>query len=144
MGAPREAPDMKDVPLTLTGCVVAGESKDSFLLTNVTIDGTTAAPTNAFYRFDSSKDLKDRVGRRVEVRGKADLDDVDRGELRVKAEDGKATTEVTSERRTVKVEDAWFGSTGSMKLKADVPTYKFKVEQVKLLEGNCTNATSAR
>ena len=35
-------PDMDDVPLTLSGCVVAGESKDSYLLTNVVVDGTSA------------------------------------------------------------------------------------------------------
>jgi len=32
------------VPLTLTGCVVQGEAKDSFLLTNVVVDGTTMSP----------------------------------------------------------------------------------------------------
>ena len=37
-------PDMDDVPLTLSGCVVAGEAKDSYLLTNVVVDGTTLAP----------------------------------------------------------------------------------------------------
>jgi len=127
----------------LTGCVVAGEAKDSFLLTNVTIDGTTAAPINAFYRFNTTDGLKKHVGRRIEVKGKADLDDVDAGKLRVKAEDGKLTTEITSERRTVKVNEAWFGSVGSMKMKADVPTYKFEVEDVKRMERNCASASAA-
>ena len=141
-GAP---PDLDDVPLTITGCVVAGESKDSYLLTNITLEGTTAAPPNAFYRFNTTDGLKDHVGRRVEVRGKADLDDVDEGKLRVRTDDGKTTTEITSERRTVKVDgNVWFGSLGSMKLDANVPTYKFEVEDVKRLEGNCAQATSAR
>ena len=142
--APADPPDMADVPLTLTGCVVAGEAKDSFLLTNVTIDGTTAAPIDAFYRFNTTKGLKNHVGRRVEVKGKADLDDMDKGKIRVKAEDGKMMTEVTSERSTVKVEDRWFGSAGSMKMKADVPTYKFEVESVRRLEGNCASASAAQ
>ena len=143
--ASQKRPDMKDVPLTLSACVMAGESKDSYLLTNVVLDGTTAAPTGAFYRFNTTDGLKDHVGRRVEVKGKADLDDVDKGKVRVKVEDGKATTEVSSERRTVKVDqDVWFGSTGSMKLKADVPTYKFEVQSVKRLEGNCAGAGAAR
>ena len=137
-------PDMDDVPLTLSGCVVAGESKDSFLLTNVVIDGTTMAPPHAFYRFDTTKGLKDHVGRRVEVKGVADLDDVDKGKLRVKTEDGKVQTEVSSERRTVKVEGAWFGSMGSMKPQADVPTYKFEVKDIKRLEGNCSSAAAAQ
>ena len=54
------------------------------------------------------------------------------------------TTEVTSERRTVKVEDAWFGSMGAMKLDAEVATYKFEVDAVKPLEGNCASAAAAR
>src|SRR5262245_5159355 len=77
-------PDMHDVPLTLSGCVVAGEAKDSYLLTNVVIDGTTMAPPNAFYRFNTTKGLKGNVGRRVEVKGKADLDDVDKGKVKVR------------------------------------------------------------
>jgi hypothetical protein len=132
-------PDMDDVPLTLSGCVVAGEAKDSFLLTNVEVDGTTLAPTQAFYRFNSTKGLKDHVGRRVEVQGKADLTDVDKGQLRVRAEDGKVTTEVTSERRKIKVEDAWFGSIGSVKMDADIPTYKFEVDNVRRLNGDCSS-----
>jgi hypothetical protein len=133
-------PDMDDVPLTLSGCVVAGENKDSFLLTNVEIDGTTLAPAHAFYRFNTTKGLKENVGRRVEVKGKADLDDVDEGKVKVRTEDGKMTTEITSERRTIKVEDTWFGSLGSMRIDAAVPTYKFEVDNVRPLEGNCARA----
>ena len=137
-------PDMDDVPLTLAGCVVAGEAKDSYLLTNVVVDGTTLAPSHAFYRFNTTKGLKDYVGRRVEVRGKADLDDVDKGKVKVRTDDGKVTTQVTAERHTVKVEDAWFGSLGAMKLDAEVPSYKFNVDSVKPLEGNCASAAVAR
>jgi hypothetical protein len=137
------APDMDDVPLTLSGCVVAGEAKDSYLLTNVTIDGTTMAPPHAFYRLNKTKALKDHVGHRVEVRGKADLTDVDKGKVKVRTKDGKTTTEVTSERRTVKADDVWFGSMGAIKLDAEIATYKFNVDSVKPLEGNCTNASSA-
>ena len=46
--------------------------------------------------------------------------------------------------RTVKVDDhVWFGSLGAMKLDAEVATYKFDVDSVKPLEGNCANASSA-
>jgi hypothetical protein len=139
-------PDRDDVPLTLTGCVIAGEAKESYLLTNVTVEGTPMAPPHAFYRFNTTKGLKDHVGRRVEVKGRADLDDLDKGKLRVKVDDdGKATTEITSERRKVKVDqNVWFGSIGSLKLDADVATYKFEVEDVKRLAGNCMNADAAR
>jgi hypothetical protein len=137
-------PDMEDVPLTLSGCVVAGEAKGSYLLTNVVVDGTTFAPAEAFYRFNTSDGLKGYVGRRVEVKGKADLDDVDTGKVRVRADDGKVTTEVTSERRTVKAKEAWFGSDGAMKVDAKVATYKFTVDSVKPLAGNCASAATAR
>ena len=128
-----------DVELTLSGCVVAGEAKDSFLLTSVEVEGSPMAPAHAFYRFNTTKGLKDHIGRRVEVAGKADLNDVDKGKLRVRAEDGKVKTEITSERKKVKVEDVWFGSMGSMKIDADIPTYKFEVEKVKRLEGDCSH-----
>ena len=59
--------DTADVPLTLSGCVIAGEAKDSYLLTNVVIDGTSLAPANAFYRFNTTEGLKSHVGHRVEV-----------------------------------------------------------------------------
>jgi hypothetical protein len=36
-------PDMKDVPLILSGCVIAGEAKNSYLLTNVVVDGMDGA-----------------------------------------------------------------------------------------------------
>ncbi len=138
------APDTEDVPLTLSGCVVAGEEKDSFLLTNVEVDGTTLAPVHAFYRFNTTKGLKDHVGRRVEVTGKADLDDMDKGKLRVRTDDGNVTTEISSERRTVKVEGAYFGTLGAMKLDADVPTYKFEVDKISPLAGNCASSGAAR
>jgi hypothetical protein len=137
-------PDMEDVPLTLSGCVIAGEAKDSYLLTNVVVEGTTFAPAQAFYRFNTSDGLKGYVGRRVEVKGKADLDDVDTGRVRVRADGGKVTTEVTSERRTVKAKEGWFGSDGAVKLDAEVATYKFIVDSVKPLAGNCSSAATAR
>jgi len=131
---------MDHVPMTLTGCVVAGAEKDSFLLTNVTVDGPV--PHNVFYRFDSTKGFKEHVGRRVEVQGYADMDDMDKGKVKVKAKDGKVETSISSERKTVTVpDDVWIGTMGSVekaKMKADVATYKLDVKSVKPLEGNCS------
>src|SRR6476619_4970933 len=61
------AADLDKVPMTLIGCVVAGEAKDSFLLTHVTVDGPV--PSNVFYRFDTTEGLKKQIGHRVEVQG---------------------------------------------------------------------------
>jgi hypothetical protein len=110
----------------------------------VVVDGATLAPPDAFYRFNTSEGFKNYVGRRVEVKGKADLDDVDKGKVRVRTDEGRTTTEVTSERRTVKAKESWFGSDGAMKIDADVATYKFTVDSVKPLAGNCASAAAAR
>jgi hypothetical protein len=137
-------PDMDNIPLTLSGCVVAGDAKDSYMLTNVVVDGTTMAPAHAFYRFNTTKGLKEHVGHRVEVKGKADFDDADKGRVKVRTDDGKTTTQVSSERRTVKVADSvWFGSMGAKKLDADIVTYKFTVDSVTPLQGNCASASAA-
>ena len=63
-------PDIDEIPLTLAGCVVAGAAQDSYLLTNVVLDGPGAAPPHAFYRFNTTKGLKNYVGRRVEVKAR--------------------------------------------------------------------------
>ncbi|MEO5569149.1 MAG: hypothetical protein ABIR92_11685 [Gemmatimonadaceae bacterium] len=138
-------PDMDNIPLILSGCVVAGEARDSYLLTNVTVDSTTMAPSHAFYRFNTTKGLKAHVGHRVEVKGKADFDDADKGKVKVRTDgDGNTTTKISSERRTVTVGDsAWFGSLGAKKLDAEIVTYKFDVDSVKRLQGNCESASSA-
>lgn len=138
------AKEKGDVPLTLTGCVIAGEARDSFLVTNVTVSGTTAAPANAFYRLDNTKKLRGHVGHRVEIMGEADLADHDKGEVKTKVKDGKVETQITSERQTVKVESpVWGGTVGSMKMKSDISTYGFEVKSVKRVEGNCANASAA-
>ena len=137
-------PDIREVALTLSGCVIAGEAKDSYLLTNVVVDGATMTPPHAFYRFNTTKGLKNYVGRRVEVKGKADLADVDKGKVTLRTDDGQVRTSVTSERRTVTADNAWFGSPGAIKLDADVATYKFNVDSVKPLQGNCAHAAAAR
>jgi hypothetical protein len=117
-----------------------GEAKDSFLVTNVTVSGTTAAPPDAFYRFDSTKKLRDHVGHRVEINGVADLEDHDKGTVKIKEKDGKVETQVTSERKTVKVDGPVWGTTRAAKMEADISSYGFEVKSVKRLEGNCSSA----
>jgi hypothetical protein len=126
-----------EIPMTLTGCVVAGEGKDSFLLTGVTIDGDV--PRNAFYRLDSTKDLRTQVGHRVEVSGKADLGDYEKGKVKVSTDDGKTTMKVSAGGDSVKVNaaDVWAGSAGSMKMKGDIATYQLEVKHVTRIDGAC-------
>lgn len=121
----------------LSGCVVAGQEKDSFLLTGVTVDGNI--PSNAYYRLDKTKALRNQVGHRVEVRGVADLRDYETGRLKVKTDNhGKTVTELKADGKTVKVEENLYaGSTGAMKVHTEIPTYGFEVKNVKRIDGNC-------
>jgi len=137
MSAGQKSADMDKVPLTIRGCVVAGDVKDSFLIKDTEIDGGGVAPADAFYRFSSTNGLASQVGYRVEIKGKADLDDPDKGKLKVKARDGKMKTTVDSEGKTVMANEKnlWFGSEGSAKLKADIVTYKFDIEHVQRIPG---------
>jgi hypothetical protein len=134
-----------DVPITITGCVMPGVSKDSFLLTNTTIDAPMGTPTDAYYRFDSTKKLKSHVGHRVEVRGEADLDDLDKGKVKVRTDDdGKVTTSITSERQTVTLNGRVFaGTMGATRIDASVPTYGFEVKSVQRISGNCAHSGAA-
>ena len=139
---------MDDVPLTLSGCVVAGEAKDSYPADQRRggwHDLGADKRVLSLQHHQGSEGSR-RAPRRSDEE-KPTWTDVDKGKLQVRTEDGKVTTEVTSERREVKVEDAWFGSMGAMKLDAEVPTYKFEVDdgeaagraiaQARRSRGNC-------
>jgi hypothetical protein len=125
-----------EIPAKISGCVVAGEAKGSFLLTGVTVDGNV--PSNAFYRLDSTKGLRPHVGQRVEVSGVADLGEYEKGKVKVNTDDGKTTTKVTAGDQRLKVDsNVWAGSMGAAKMKADIDTYGFEVKRVKRIDGNC-------
>jgi hypothetical protein len=135
--------EMDKVPLTLRGCIVAGEVKDSYLLKDTEVDPAGTAPANAFYRFSSTNGLGSQVGYRVEIKGVADLADPDKGKLKVTARDGKMKTKVDSEESMVMANEknVWFGSAGSAKLKADIVTYKFDIQHVQRIPGGTCAAT---
>lgn len=125
-----------EIPATISGCVVAGEANDSFLLTGVTVDGNV--PANAFYRLDSVKGLRKYVGQRVEVKGMAELGEYEKGKIEVKTENGKTTMKVKAGDERVKAEpNVWAGTMGATKMKADIPTFGFDVKNVKRIDGNC-------
>jgi hypothetical protein len=143
-------PAKKDARLTLSGCVVAGKSDGSYMLTNVVVDGQdkALAPAHAFYRLESTKGLKSHIGHAVELTGVADLNDLDKGTLKVKTDEHGATTaSIESERKTTKAEvgaesglipAAMVGSEGSMKV--DIATYKFKISKVRMVAVHCAGA----
>jgi hypothetical protein len=130
------AKSKSEIPAKLTGCVVAGEAKDTFLLTGVTVDGNV--PSNAFYRLEPTKGLREHVGQRVEVRGIADLGDYEKGRVEVKTEDGRPTMKVKAGDARVKADpNVWAGTMGATKMKTDIATYSFEVKHVKRVDGSC-------
>jgi hypothetical protein len=111
------AKSKSEIPAKLTGCVVAGEAKDTFLLT---------------------KGLREHVGQRVEVRGIADLGDYEKGRVEVKTEDGRPTMKVKAGDARVKADpNVWAGTMGATKMKTDIATYSFEVKHVKRVDGSC-------
>jgi hypothetical protein len=136
LGTVATAKDGDDTPITIRGCVVPGEAKDSYLLTDVEVQGPGVAPSDAYYRFDSTSGLASQVGYRVEIKGKADLDDPDKGKLKVKVKDDKVETKVSTEGKRVTTEqNLWFGTEGSARLKTDIVSYKFHPDHVQRIPG---------
>ena len=139
--------DEKETPITITGCVAKGE-KSGYLLKNVSlVNGTAPAGVSAdqiYLRLNTTNGLKAHVGHQVNVMGKADFSDMDKGKLEVTREsDGLVTVSLSSERRKVTstanpsdptVRNAPTGTSGT----ASVPTYKMKVDSVTMVSGSCS------
>lgn len=136
--ASQDVPDkVNKQPVTLTGCVAAGEKANTYVLTNVTssaaVVGTSGSTAMPVYWLDSPDKLKGHVGHRVEVVGTLD-DDVDK--TKVKEKDG--SVEMKADGKEVKVPE---GSSAAARLPAEGskgPGYKVKVKSVKGVEGSCS------
>ncbi|HXG53865.1 MAG TPA: hypothetical protein VNJ03_00660 [Vicinamibacterales bacterium] len=142
-------------PVTLTGCVAAGDKKDTFMLSNVHRVDTAAATTggtpnahpsghammtpdaNVVYWLDSPAKLRGHVGHQVTIEGTLD-EDVDKSKVKVKA-DGK--TQVTTE-RTKSVKAPAGSATGAAMASGGTETkrltYKVKVASVTMTADTCT------
>lgn len=132
--------DRDAVPLTLNGCVLPAQTPFRYFVTDVVATGHPSVPSAAFYRFDplDNGKLREYVGKRVEITGKADLADPDDAKIRVQLEDGNLTTAVTSERRRIAMDSpVWAGTMGEIELEADVQSYGFDIESVRPVEGAC-------
>lgn len=144
-------------PITIRGCVVAGERanqvflKEAFFLKDVRlIQGTPPAGSSAdslFLRLDTREGLKENVGHVVEVSGIADFGDIDKGTLELRKEPGDelVTVSLNSERRTVRAEvkptdkiaaGVPVGTSGRTRI--PVPTYKLQVQSVKRASSSCS------
>ena len=130
-----KGPDkIKRDPITLTGCVAAGQEKDTYMLSNVQrpdkAPGT--ADPNVVYWLSSPDKLKAHVGHQIQVTGKLD-DDVK--STKVKEKDGKVELKNGSK----KVEVAEGTTAGNAAGPAGVKrtTYKVEVQSVKMLSATC-------
>lgn len=132
----------KETPVTITGCVAQGEKSDSFLIRTLTVAGAPASvPAGSWYRFDTTKGLKDHVNHRVEVSGMVDFDDIDSGSVTTATNAaGQSTTTVNTERRNISAVDAPSATAApaaAATVKTPVNTYKFKVGAIKMLSSTC-------
>jgi hypothetical protein len=134
---PKVPDNVAPQPVTLTGCVTAGEKDGSFLLTHVVANapvGTSGSDAVAppFYWLDSAKKLKSYVGHKVEVVGTL-TGDVDK--TKIKHKDG----EMKVERERVKdVKEPEGTSAAANTPSGERAGYKVKVKSVKMLEGGCS------
>ncbi len=140
--------------VTISGCVVAGEAADSFMLKDVKqLSNGWMAPVPKdsdgaaiLYWLNTTEGLADRVGKRVEVTGMVDFSDSHKGQTKVTVdptETKDTKTELSSAGRSVttkvdtaavrKVEDA-------DKVTVKVPhaaVYDLHVKTVRTVPGVC-------
>lgn len=132
----------KGSTVTLQGCVVAAEEKDTWVLTNVREWPESNSDMGKFgkryYWLDKlGKDLRAHGGHTIQVVGK--IDDVEKSEIDVKSgeSNGGMTVEIEGPGKDIKTtaENAQVGAiTGK-----DIPItlVKVKVDEIKMIAANC-------
>ena len=131
-------------PVTITGCVYAGTSPDTYVLLDVDeISGGTAAPAGAVYWLSSAKGLKELVNQKVEVRGTYSLDrdvgktaklkvqtDTATGGEKIALENGMKKVEIKDELRAV-------GTTGVISSEVKRPYRRLEVQTIRMIAETC-------
>ena len=134
------ANDEDAVPMVLTGCVVPARGDHKYFVKDVSVRGPSIAPASAFFRFDDddTENLGPFVGHRVEIWGTADLDDPDDAEITMEIDRGIATTSIRSDGDRVRMDSpVWAGAITDVHLEADVPSFEFDIESVRVIAGEC-------
>lgn len=148
-------PKSTDRAVTISGCVVAGEAADSFMLNNVKqLSGSWMVPVPkdsngapVLYWLNTTEGLADRVGKRVEVAGTVDFTDTHKGQTKVTIDpdDTKDTkTELSSAGRSVTTKTdnpaipkvAEGATVTTVKIPAAV-VYDLHVKSVRTVPGAC-------
>lgn len=137
----------KGATVTLQGCVVAAEKKDTYVLTNVrewpVANSDMGKFGKRYYWIDKgAKDLKAHLGHTIQVIGK--ISDVEKSEMEIKAgENGMGlNVEIEGPGRDVVTPagNANVNPAGRTPGKNDIPItlLKLKVEELKMMSSTCS------
>lgn len=137
----------KGATVTLQGCVVAAEKKDTYVLTNVRewpiANSDMGKFGKRYYWIDkASKDMKAHLGHTIQVIGK--ISDVEKSEIEIKAgENGMGlNVEIEGPGRDVVTPagNANVDPAGRTAGKNDIPItlLKLKVEEIKMTSSTCS------
>ena len=127
------------VPVTITGCLLAGTRPDTFVLKNVTDSAGRA--DDVIYWLSTTRGLKDHVGQMVEVSGPVVA--ISEGELEVKTNPAKSpdtTIQVKARGKEAKArtdEDADVGIGTKTKEERTMPVHRIKVRSVRMVSPSC-------
>lgn len=137
----------KGSTVTLQGCVVAAEKKDTYVLTNVRewpVSTTDMGKHGKrMYWIDKmGKDMKDHVGHTIQLVGK--ITDVEKSEMEIKAgESGMGlNVEIEGPGRDVVTPAVNAGvSTANRPNKQDIPItlLKLKIDEIKMTAATCSS-----
>jgi hypothetical protein len=137
----------KGATVTLQGCVVAAEKKDTYVLTNVREWPVGTSDMGKFgkryYWIDKAgKDMKAHLGHTIQLIGK--ISDVEKSEIEFKTgENGMGmNVEIEGPGRDVRTPaaNANVNAAGAAAGKNDIPItlLKLKVEEIKMTSATCT------
>ncbi len=145
-----------DRTVTISGCVVAAEQPDSFMLKDVTqLSNGWRAPlpndgngANVLYWLNTTAGLSSRVGQRVEVTGTVDFKDAHKGQTKItvdpnekkdtKTELSSAGRKVTTKEDTPAIPKLDDAEKAKLKIPA-AAAYDLHVKSLKTVPGTCSS-----
>jgi hypothetical protein len=136
----------KGSTVTLQGCVVMAEKKDTFILTNVREWPLSTTDMGKFgkrmYWIEKTDQMKGHIGHTIQVTGK--ITDVEKSEMELKAgESGNGfNVEIEGPGRDVRTPASNAGvNVESRPNKSDIPItlLKLKIDDIKMTSSTCTS-----
>jgi hypothetical protein len=136
----------KGSTVTLQGCVVMAEKKDTFILTNVREWPLSTTDMGKFgkrmYWIEKTDKMKDHIGHTIQMTGK--ITDVEQSEMELKAgESGNGfNVEIEGPGRDVRTPAGNAGvNVESRPNKSDIPItlLKLKIDEIKMTSSTCSS-----